>query len=74
MYVRVCVHVYVHVRVCMYLCVWCEAAVPLWLEHQLADQEVAGLMPSCCCCYVPCARNFTHIAPVHPAVLMGTWQ
>ena len=32
------------VRVCV------KAAVPLWLEHQLADRKVTGSMPSCCCC------------------------
>ena len=31
---------------CVYVHV-CEAAVPLWLEHRLTDQEVVSLMPIC---------------------------
>ena len=41
-----------YICMCVYVCVLCEAAVPLWLEHWFVDREVASLMPSCCCCFL----------------------
>ena len=46
-----------------------------WLEYWPGNRKVPGSMPSGAQLLLlfPWARNFTHIAPVHPAVLMGTW-
>ena len=46
------------------------------MQHRPGNQKVPGSIPGCATLMLllfPWARNFTHIAPVYPAVKMGTW-
>ena len=56
-------------RVCVCVCVW--ASIVKWLGHQPVNRKVAGSIPGQATLVLllfPWARNFTHIAPVYPAV------
>ena len=63
----------VRVRECMPACVRARVlvcvygAVPLRLECRLVDREIAGLMPSCCCCFL---KQGTLLILLWPSVLM----
>jgi len=69
MYMCVCVCVCVCMCVCVCVCVWTSIAT--WLEHWPVNWKDAGSTPShatLVLLLLPWAKNFTNIAPVHPAV------
>ena len=62
---------FMHAYVCMFVCVCVLIHIyAKWFGHNWKGHRFDSWSGHF---GIPCARTFTHITPVYPAVLMGTW-